>query len=81
MVIYKVQITYPNGNMEEIEEDFFSLDKAKEYAEHILGEVQYNAQFHESSFDEDGVEKVVDPYCLILARDAEKEEVVFDTRN
>ena len=39
MLYYKVEITYPNGEVEEVDEDFYILNKAKESAEHLLGQV------------------------------------------
>ena len=81
MTLYKVHIIYPNGEEEIIDQDFLSLNKAKEYAEHILGQVMYNAKFHKSSFDGSGNERVTDPYCMVLAFDGEESKVVFDSRD
>ena len=80
MIIYKVQITYPNGNIEEIDEDFYTLAKAQEYGEHMLGQVSYNADFHAPSFDLDGNEENVEPFFLVLAREGEEEKIAFDSR-
>ena len=80
MSIFKVIVTYPNANIEEIEEDFYSLDKAIEYAEHILGEVAYNEPFHADSFDEDGDIVKVDPFAIIEERGNEETQVVYDSR-
>ena len=47
MLYCKAEITYPYGEVEEVDEDFYSQSKAKESAEHLLGQVGYNAKFHE----------------------------------
>ena len=80
MSIFKVIVTYPNAQMEEIEEDFYTLEKAIEYADHILGQVSYNAQFHADSFDEDGDIVRVNPYAIVEERGNEEIQVVYDTR-
>ena len=80
MSYFKVRIVYPNNQEELIEEDFFTLNKAKEYADHILGQVQYNAKFHERKIDSDGDTIAVEPYCVILEYDNNNVNVVFDTR-
>ena len=48
MLYYKVEITYPNGEIEEVDEDFLTVKKAQESALHLLGQVEYNAQFHKN---------------------------------
>ena len=80
MLYYKVQVTYPNGEMEDLDEDFFTLNKAIESAEHILGEVGYNASFHASFFDEDGESKDVQPFAVVLEISDEGEKIVYDSR-
>ena len=80
MSYFKVHIIYPNAEEEIIEEDFYTLNKAIEYADHILGEVQYNAKFHASKIDKVGDEVSVEPYCLVEEIDKEGTKVVFDTR-
>ena len=80
MSYFKVHIIYPNAEEEIIEEDFYTLTKAIEYADHILGEVAYNAKFHASKIDKEGDEVSVEPYCLVEEIDKEGAKVVFDTR-
>ena len=80
MQYYKISIVYPNGEEEEINEDFYALNKAIEYANHILGQVQYNAAFHARSKDGDGDILDIEPYCLIKEIKDSGTEVVFDTR-
>ena len=80
-MIYRVEVTYPNGNIEEIDEDFYTLKSAMEHIEHILGEVSYNKEFHADTFDIDGDEVHVQPYAIIKEVDENETKIVFDSRN
>ena len=74
MSIFKVIVTYPNAEVEEIDQDFYQLEKAVDYAKHILGQVQYNAQFHASR----GVN--VQPYAVVKETNGKESKIVFDSR-
>lgn len=80
MEYYKVQVVYPNGEEEIIEEDFYSLNKAIESAKHLLGQVEYNASYHRQDIDQDGEVIKVEPYCLVKAFTNDGEKIVFDSR-
>ena len=80
-MIYRVEVTYPNGNIEEIDEDFYTLKSAMEHIKHILGEVSYNEEFHADTFDIDGDEVHVRPYAIIKEVDENETKIVFDSRN
>ena len=73
MLIYKVEITYPNGEVEEVDEDFYSLKKAIESAEHLLGQVAYNAQFHKGSAN-------VQPFAVVKQYENNEVKIVYDSR-
>ena len=73
MLYYKVEITYPNGEVEEIGEDFLSTKKAKESLEHILGQVAYNAQFHKGNAN-------VEPFGVIKEYQDNVVKIVYDSR-
>ena len=72
MSYFKVEITYPNGEIEEVNEDFYSLKKAIESAEHLLGQVSYNAQFHKGSAN-------TEPSALVKEI-GEQVKIVYDSR-
>ena len=74
MLYYKVEITYPNGEVEELNEDFYGLEKAKECAEHLLGQVSYNAKFHKG-------EANTEPFALVKAYENNEVKIVYDSRN
>ena len=80
MNIYKVQITYPNGVIEIIDEDFYTLVNAKEYGQHLLGQVSYNEGYHSSGVDVEGEKRRVKPYFLVLLKENKEEKIVFDSR-
>ena len=69
-----VEITYPHGEVEEVDDDFYSLNKAKESAEHLLGQVSYNAQFHAGG-------KAVEAFAVVKAYENEEVKIVFDSRH
>ena len=74
MLYYKVEIAYPNGEIEEIDEDFLSLKKAKESLEHLLGQVSYNAQFHKNGAR-------VKPFAVVKEYNDNEVKIVYDSRN
>ena len=74
MSYYKVEITYPNGEVEEINEDFYSLKKAIESAEHLLGQVSYNAQFHKGGAS-------TEAFALVKAYEDDDVKIVYDSRS
>ena len=80
MAYYKVHIVYPNAEEEIIEEDFYTLNKAIESANHLLGEVEYNAAFHARSIDKSGDEVDVNPYCQVIEISNDGSKVVYDSR-
>ena len=80
MSYFKVHIIYPNAEEEIIQEDFYTLKKAIEYGEHLLGEVQYNAAFHGRSIDKEGDVVDVEPYCQVVEISNDGSKVVFDSR-
>ena len=80
MIVYKIQITYPNSQIEEINEEFYTLAKAKECGDHLLGQVLNNANYHEDNHDIEGFTKKVKPFYVVIARENDKERVAFDSR-
>ena len=74
MLYFKVEITYPNGEVEEIDEDFLSLKKARESAEHLLGQVNYNAQFHKGEASNDS-------FAIVKEYNDKEVKIVYDSRN
>ena len=63
-----------NGEIEEVDEDFYSLNKAIESADHLLGQVGYNAQFHKGGKD-------TQPYAIVKEYADNELKIVYDSRN
>lgn len=74
MLYFKVEVTYPNGEVEEVDEDFYNVKKAIETAEHLLGQVSYNAQFHKGS-------AIVNPFAVVKQYENAEVKIVYDSRN
>ena len=79
MAIYKVEVTYPTGRVEEIDEAFETLEKAIEYGQQLLVQVGNNARF-KNDLDEDGLpRKTVKPRFSVLEKENGQESIVFDS--
>ena len=49
---YKVTISYPDGHLEEIEEEFMSMDKAVDFGEKYIAQVYGTESFKGNAIDE-----------------------------
>ena len=78
--MFRVIVTYPNGQVEEIDEDFNSLEEAKAYVERILGSMGANEQYHPDILDEEGEVRHVEPYAIITEKVDSESQIVFDSR-
>ena len=79
--IYIVQVTYPDGHSEQIEETFKSGREALEYGGGILSQIAATEQFHgRNAIDEFGDEVKKEPYFIIIEVNGKKRSVVFDSR-
>ena len=76
MALYHIVMTYPNGKVEEIQENFSAFDQAREYAENLVQQVGYNASI-KGSFDNS---LFVKTYYLITAKKDGQTMIVFDSR-
>ena len=74
MSIFKVIVTYPNAEVEELNQEFFTLEEAIFGAKHILGQVQYNAQFHANR----GAK--VKPFAIVKEISGQEAKIVYDSR-
>ena len=74
---YKVQISYPNGQVEEVEETFNALDLAIQYGNSLLIQVGPNENFHEGLDEE---EEPQEAYFFVIEVDEEKKDIVYDSR-
>lgn len=74
-MIYTLDVNYPDGHVEEIEETFDLLDDAKAYAENLLLQVGYTEQYHGNKG------KKHQPYYFVKTRENDRTVIVFDSRN
>jgi len=77
---YKVQISYPNGVVEVIEDDFQKGAEALDYGNGLLAQIEQNKGFHDSAEDEFGDKILKDAYFFIIEIDGENQKVVYDSR-
>lgn len=73
-IIYKVQITYPNGRVEVIEEDFKTGKDALEYGNSMLAQIAQTEKFH-GGFSDDKQEA----RFYIIEIKGKKQRVVYDS--
>ena len=73
-VIYKVQMTYPSGRVEVIEEDFKTGKDALEYGNSMLAQIAQTEQFHGGFSDEKK-----EPQFYIIEIKGKKRKVVYDS--
>ena len=84
--IYKVVFVYPDGHIEEVEEDFHNGRDALDYGNNLLSQV-YNTEgvfqrSNESSLDEFGfIKEAIEPYYMIVEFKSKKPHLVYDSRN
>lgn len=78
---YVVQVTYPDGHTEQIEEIFKSGREALEYGAGILSQIAATEQFHgRNAIDEFGDEVKKEAYFIIIEVVGKKHSVVYDSR-
>ena len=47
--IFELLVSYPDGHIEIIEENFYTLEKADEYGEGMLNQIYATEQFHKGT--------------------------------
>ena len=79
-VYYKVTISYPDGHLEEIEEEFTSLQKAIDFGEKYLAQVYGTEQFRGNALDEHNFFHKKKPYFIVDSHGEGESKIVFDSR-
>jgi hypothetical protein len=49
--VFELLVSYPDGHIEIIEENFYNLEKAREYGEGMMSEIAATEQFHQGRDD------------------------------
>ena len=70
---YLLEITYPDGHIEVIEEEFKKGLDAIEYGKNMLAQIAQTEQFHAG-------EDKTDAYFTIIAVKGRKRKIAFDSR-
>ena len=73
---FKVQISYPSGKVEEIEEKFATCAQAKKYGEALLAQIPSNKGYRD--FVEQ--EAMVNPYFFVIEYSENEKKVVYESR-
>ncbi len=79
---FKLVFVYPDGHLEEIEEQFHSGQDALEYGENLLGQVSntedvLNRRPMQDVFEE---RESIEPYFMIIEITGKKYRMVYDSR-
>ena len=74
MSIFIVEVTYPNGNVEEIEEEFTSLEAAKRFGDNLMVQVGYNAGIKGSRFG-----RSVESFYRVLEKNRDETKIVYES--
>ena len=77
MPYYKVTMTYPGGRVEEVQDTFPTLEKAKEFGQQLIVQAQANSEFRDSGIF---FKKKTRPYFTISEREGKESNIVFDSR-
>ena len=80
MIYYTVQFTYPNGNTEEMYERYQNLNDAISFGENMLGQVGFNARYHEGNRDLFGDEEQISPYFVVVKYDGNNRSIVYESQ-
>lgn len=80
VVYYKVTISYPDGHLEEIEEDFYNLEKAIDFGEKYISQVYGTESFRGNSLDEGNFFHKKEPYFFVDSHGEGESKIVFDSR-
>lgn len=81
---YRVVFVYPDGHIEEIEENFTAGRDALDYGNNLIIQVQNTEGVFRgvSADDEDfGMKEKIDPYFMIIEVNGKKRRLVYDSRS
>ena len=79
-IYYKLEIFFPDGHVEEMEEEYHTLEEAVSVGNSMLTQISYTEEYHKQNIDEDGFKKARKPYYIVSRVLEEGRQVVFDSR-
>ena len=74
---YKVQISYPNGRVEEIDERFSTQSQAIKYGDTLLAQIPSNKNYRDD-FEREVSYK---SYFLVIEYSEQEKKVVFESKH
>ncbi len=81
--IYRVVMVYPDGHVEDVQEEFKEGKEALEYGNNLLGQVYNTESVSRSSNsgidDGFGFKEKIDPYFMIVEVRGKKIRMVYDS--
>ncbi len=78
--MYNLDVTFPDGHIEEIEEQFTTIDAAKNYALHLLTQVGATEKYHYAHGDYKGIQPRGKASYMITEKTSDGTVIVFDSR-
>ena len=72
-------MTYPDGHIEEVEQDFSSLEEAKKYAYSLLTQIGQTEKYHYAHGDYKGIQACGKAKFMILRKNMDGTTVLFDS--
>ena len=76
MGTYQLSFCYPDGHVEEIDVEFYTLESAKEYGQTLLAQVSATEKIKKSSLGSKGKS-----YFTVSESDGSMRNKVFDSRD
>lgn len=77
---FKVLMYYPDGHSEEMEEDFFKLEKAIDFGQKYLAQIYGTEAFRGNALDEHNFFNKKKPYFIVDSHGDGESKIVFDSR-
>ena len=77
---YKVNVSFPDGHVEEIEDIFPSLEAAQAYGNNILNQISSTEPYHNSKKDIFGEKTKFKPYFEVLVVVDNNSKIVFKSK-
>ena len=77
MPYYKVTMTYPGGRVEEVEDTFSTLEKAKDFGQQLILQAQANSRQRDTGAF---FKKKTKAFFVVYEKEGKESNLVFDSR-
>ena len=75
----RLEMTYPDGHVEEIEQEFSSVEEAKKYGYGLLAQIGQTEKYHYAHGDYKGIQARGKAKFMVLRKTRDGSEVAFDS--